>query len=230
MKVIITRPREDAVPLAEKLSARGHESRILPLLAIVPRADVVIPERPYQAVCITSANALAGLRNRALIQFPLLCVGPQSAAAAKRFGFADVRAEGGDVTGLTAFIAKALKPESGPLLYLSGAETSGDLEGRLRASGFEVDRIICYDAVPQDPAGLSDAVQWADAVLLYSPRSARLWVKSVQGSGVDASQLCHVCLSENVARHLPAFWARRIAASPDESAILASLEVKGEGH
>lgn len=231
MKVIVTRPQADAAPLLARLTERGHMGRALPLLAIVARDDAVIPPMSWQAVCITSANGLTGLKpTPELLSLPLLCVGPQSAAAARNYGFTSVQAHGGNVEGLAAYVSETLSPRNGPLLYLSGAETSGDLEGRLKASGFTVERVICYDAVPQRPEGLAAAVNWADAVMLYSPRTARLWADSVAAIAGDASRLCHVCLSANVARQLPQSWPLRVADTPDEIGILASLERSHEGH
>ncbi|MBL8790258.1 MAG: uroporphyrinogen-III synthase [Rhizobiales bacterium] len=227
MRLILTRPEKDARPLAEKLQALGHEAIILPLLEIVPRRGVVIPAAQYQAVCITSAN---GLANASLLDglkhTRLLCVGPQSAAAARAAGFTDVTAAGGDVAGLTAFIAGHLKPSDGPLLYLSGAATSGDLEGRLQREGFPVTRVISYDAVSTTPQDLAHAVTTASAVLLYSPRTARLWVEQIERSSLAHHMLgmTHLCLSQAVAAVLPDAWPRRVAAVPEEAAMLAALE------
>lgn len=227
MRLILTRPEKDARPLAEKLRALGHTCVVMPLLDIVPRASVVVPHRPYQAVCITSANGLAAADVLgALREVPLLCVGPQSLAAALAAGFAKASAHGGDVEGLVAHIVAHLRPEHGPLLYLSGAATSGDLKGRLQALGFDVDRVITYDAVGTATDDFAGAVTGADAVLLYSPRTARLWLEQVDKANArqHMMQISHLCLSPAVAQVLPARWPRRIAARPDESAMLAALE------
>lgn len=45
MQLILTRPAKDAAPLADKLATLGHETILVPLLDIVPRAGV----RPTQA-------------------------------------------------------------------------------------------------------------------------------------------------------------------------------------
>jgi uroporphyrinogen-III synthase len=227
MRLILTRPEKDARPLAEKLRALGHAPVIVPLLEIVPRNGVMVPAAPYQAVCITSANGLANTSVLAgLRDTKLLCVGPQSAAAAEKAGFSHVTAAGGDVTGLTTYIVKHLKPSDGPLLYLSGAATSGDLEGRLQREGFTVTRLVTYDAVSTMPDALAQAVTSASAVLLYSPRTAKLWVEQIEKSGLAQHMLdmTHLCLSPAVANTLPPAWPRSIAATPDEGAMLAALE------
>lgn len=227
MRVILTRPTKDATPLAAKVKALGHEPLIVPLLEIVPRDGVTIPAEPYQGVCITSANGLANVALLAgVMHLPVYCVGPQSAAAARTAGFKQVQAHGGDVDGLAAFIVQHLAKDKGPLLYLSGAATSGELEGKLRAAGFHVTRVVAYDAVSTTPADLREAVSTSDAVLLYSPRSAALWRAAIEKAGCaqHMARMTHLCLSANVARALPPGWPHEIAANPDEEAMLAALE------
>jgi uroporphyrinogen-III synthase len=134
--------------------------------------------------------------------------------------------QGGDVDGLVSHIQQNLNPVEGPILYLSGAQTSGDPEGRLRAIGFDVTRVITYDAVPTNP-DLRD-LKDADAVLLYSPRSAVLWRTTLDRHGVDAAGLMHLCLSANVAAKLPPGFKIKISSSPHEDDMLALLEQQHE--
>ncbi len=227
MRIILTRPVEDAAALAEKLRALGHIPTITPLLKIVARPNVSVPSKRYQAICLTSANAVRVISNISLIQnIPLFAVGQQSEKMAKDKGFAQVSAHGGDVIGLHKFIVGHLKPQDGPLLYLSGAETSGDMQGRLQSSGFEVDRIITYDAVKSSLAEFSNEIERAEAVLLYSPRTAKLWASEIETLKLTetASRIKHICLSANVAANLPQSWPRAVAAAPTEVELLALLD------
>ena len=227
MKIIITRPQEDAGPLAEKLIALGHQPIVLPLLKIVARSDILIPLKPYQAICLTSANAVRVLNDVSGIKsIPLFAVGPQSKQMALDKGFINVEERGGDVIGLHNYISGHLNPKNGPVLYLSGSETSGDLEGRLKQSGFEVDRIITYDAMPANLQGQQGQIKYADSVVLYSPRSAKLWVQQIENLSLEfsAQSIKHICLSSNVAANLPQSWPRAIAATPTEPALLALLD------
>jgi uroporphyrinogen-III synthase len=230
MKLIVTRPLDDAVRLAKHLEMRGHTAILAPLLEIVARSDARLPDGRYQSVCITSVNGLARTDLLAALRnLPLYCVGPQSASAARLHGFSEVRQRGGDVNGLASAIASELRAEAGPLLYLSGSKTSGDLAGKLSNLGFTVHRVVAYDAVPLS-LNLS-AAQWkeADGVLLYSPRSAKLWVEAVAASGrAGANELVHFCLSANVAGNLPQNWRTRIASRPDEDHILSMLDRPAE--
>jgi uroporphyrinogen-III synthase len=232
MRVAVTRPEEDAGPLTAKLQALGHDVVMAPLLTIQPRAGVSFPQLPWQAIAVTSANGIRALpQDHGLSSFRTLTVGPQSLAAARAAGFA-AEAHGGDVNGLAAFIRAHLDPAAGPILYLSGAETAGDLAAQLAAAGFACHRAVLYDAAPAATLGpAEEALRQGriDAVLLYSPRSARVWRALVEGAGLAgrAAAVAHLCLSRNVAAALPEGWKTAVSASPDEAAILALLEQSG---
>lgn len=227
MQLIITRPEDDALPLKAKLESMGHKAHLAPLLKIIPRSDVYIPPLAYQLTCATSANAVKCLHLTDEIKnIQLLTVGPQSLAAAREEGFKFCQAHGGDVHGLAAHIAANFNPKNGPILYLSGAETSSNLRALLQASGFAVERVIIYDAVIQTPQDVARALAMADGVLLYSPRSARIWCDLMMKSLLEkaAAAPTYFCLSENVAKILPPHWQKSVAKTPDEAAMLALLD------
>lgn len=220
MRLIVTRPEEDAGPLRARLETLGHQVTLLPLLRIVPRKGVVIPDYPWQAVVATSANGIRVASNLVSLKtLPMLTVGPQSLAAARAAGFIRSEAHGGDVNGLARYIGKALDPADGPVLYLSGAETAGNLQQQLQDIGFTIDRAVLYDAVPVQKMS-SIAIADHDGVLLYSPRTARIWA-GLAGTNVS---LRHYCLSPNVAAALPERWLKSVAPTPDEWSMLALLD------
>jgi len=234
MKLVVTRPEADAPELAAALRLRGHDAVIAPVLAIRPRRDVQVPKRVYQVIAVTSANGPRALSHKARrglnLAIPVLAVGAQSAAAAENLGFTNVLAAGGDVHGLVAHIKARFSPRKGPVLYLSGAETSGDLEGQLKAAGFDVDRVITYDAVAQKLDRWREAIADSDGVLLYSPRSAKLWQNELARLGLARAllRLRHYCLSVQVAEALPPNTHISIAAEPTEAALLGLLDLAGK--
>ena len=229
MRIAITRPEEDAEPLKARLEAMGHVAVMAPLLEIAPREGVDIPALAWQAIAVTSANGIRALpHGHGLEAFRVLTVGPQSLRAAMSAGFT-AEAHGGDVNGLAAFIRCSLDPARGPILYLSGAETAGDLEAQLKAAGFACHRVVLYDAVKARSLGAAEKDLRGgrlDAVLLYSPRSARVWRALVEHAGLQeqAARVKHFCLSRNVATCLPEAWPIRIAERPEEAPMLAMLE------
>jgi uroporphyrinogen-III synthase len=227
MRLIITRPEEDAGPLKTRLESMGHSASTIPLIKIVARSNVEIPDKSYQLICATSANALkSAIISAALKQIQILTVGPQSLAAARNAGFTSCEAHGGDVHGLVAYISQNYRADNGPVLYLAGSEISADLQKLLQVAGFRVEKAIVYDAVVQNPANMKQELVSTDGVLLYSPRSARIWVDLVKAENLEviAEKALYYCLSENVANALPQSWRRRVAKSPDESAMLALLD------
>lgn len=211
-----------------------------PLLDIRMGAQRPIPNHPYQAVLITSANGARALMNhpaqQRLTRIQALAVGPQSRAAAQAAGFTRVTEAAGDVASITAQAAKELEPGRGPLLYLSGEETSGDLEGVLRRSGFEVDRIIMYAAVParELPAMVVGAIRRGavDGVLLYSRRTALVWSKCIAAAelGPYMDRITHFCLSGAVAGVIPSGWPVKTASNSSEQAMfeLIANEAKAQ--
>jgi len=233
VRFIVTRPEGEAQAVVARLASAGHEVVLAPLLAIVGRS-AVIPQRDYQAVLVTSANgarALARHPDRERLKgVEVHAVGPASAAAARAAGFG-VRQAGGDVGALIAAARRNLDPAKGPLLYVSGATVSGDLEGALRAAGFAVDRAVLYAAepvttLPEAAAAALAEGRSGDGVLLYSPRTAEIWVRlvTVAGLGAAAAKLRHLCLSQNVAVRVRAALPGvpvPVADRPDEDAMVA---------
>jgi uroporphyrinogen-III synthase len=227
MKLLITRPEEDAANLTRRLEQLGHEVEAAPLISIVPRQKQSIPDEPYQLIVITSANALRTPNDFNPLKSVLLyAVGAQSLAQAQKSGFKKASAHGGDVHGLVRHIQKTLKPEDGPILYLSGAETSADLEGLLKVAGYQTTRLMCYDAVPQPLNLTPEELNTFDGVLLYSPRTAKLWVAEVNAANLSktAEDIIHFCLSANVAANLPQSWRKKIAKHAHEAAMLDLLD------
>jgi uroporphyrinogen-III synthase len=64
MRVLITRPRQDAIDFAEALQAKGIQTFYLPTIDIQPLADTTALDRAlsrlgcYQWLVLTSANAV----------------------------------------------------------------------------------------------------------------------------------------------------------------------------
>jgi uroporphyrinogen-III synthase len=240
MHLIVTRPQPDAEALQRKLEVRGHRTMIAPLLDIRMGAQRPIANRPYQAVLITSANGARALMNHPaqprLTRMLALAVGPQSRAAALAAGFTRVTEAAGDAGSITVEAEKELDPSRGPLLYLSGEETSGDLEGLLRKSGFEIDRVIMYAAVParELPAAVAGTIRRraADGVLLYSRRTALVWIKCIAAAelGPYMDRITHFCLSGAVVGVIPSGWPTKTASNSSEQAMfeLIANEAKAQ--
>ncbi len=232
MRVLLTRPHEETVALAELLLAHGIDAIAAPLLEIDFITGDALDMNGVQGVVFTSANAVrAFVRRCDERDLPALCVGDATARAARAGGFSDIQSASGDVNGLAALIKATCDPDAGALVHPAGTKLAGDLGGQLEAAGFTYRRETLY--VARKAQTLPDSARRAledvavDGVLLYSPRTAEAFCKLVA-----AAQLSHklatvtaYCLSAAVAHkilHCP--WrAVEIARTPDQDALLALL-------
>jgi len=222
VRLLITRPSEDADALKTQLEKLGHQVIVSPVLTIAPLADVTIPKADYQLVALTSANAIRCLSDtphlEGLRHLPVMSVGPQSAAAARQAGFTMITQAGGDGAGLARHIIATAKPAAGPVLYLSGRDTASDFAGLLERAGFAVERAVIYEARAAE--NLASAAAQAQGVLLYSPRSAKLWLELARRHDIKAKAMLHFCLSPNIAAILPDGFVTRVAPRPTEESLL----------
>lgn len=240
MRFIVTRPSEDSAKLIAKLERGGHSGLAEPMIRIAGLPDVTLPKMNWQAILVTSANSVRALMTLAggpdLVAVPVLAVGPASAHAAARAGFEKVSSAEGDLDALTDLAVRQLDPGKGPVFYPSGTTISGDLKARLEENGFSCARLPLYEAVPTDElsaetvAGIKS--QTIDGVLLYSPRTARIWAKCLAAAGLAqaASSLTHYCLSTAVAEALnaestnkAAFTNLAVSPEPNEDSLLKTI-------
>lgn len=235
MRLLLTRPEADSAALAQVLRSMGHETVIAPLLTIRFIEDAEIPARDWQALLVTSANGARALGHHpaaALLKgVAVLAVGEASAEAAAEQGFTNVRAAGGDVDTLAALAAAELDPAKGPLLHAAGSAVAGDLVSLLGSRGFDVERVVLYEAekaerLPGDV--LADLKQGTlDGALFYSPRTARHFAQLVTKAGLEGElgSVIAYCLSQAVADALEGLGFRtlKIAPEPSQKALLALI-------
>jgi uroporphyrinogen-III synthase len=224
MRVLVTRPSDQAARTAKKLAALGHEAWIAPVLEIFP-TGAPVPDGPFDLVLATSAQAFGGwTAPQALRGAAAACVGETTAQAAREAGFEVIftapRAE-----ALAEWLIARQKP--GAALYLAGRERKPILEQRLRGAGWRLELVETYDARPVAlwPEEVVAAVRDGriDAVLHYSPRSAGAALALI---GAAAARMSHFCLSSEVAdrcRDDAPGTKIFIASQPVEEALMSLL-------
>jgi len=233
MRVLITRPHDDASQTAQLLEARGYAVEIEPMLAVVPVVAPVLDMGDVQAVLFTSANGVRAMASASKGRdFAVFTVGDASAAEARRLGYTQVHSAQGDVASLATLVAETCEPESGPLLHVAANVVAGDLQGILEKHGFAVRKACLYEsrtAVALSPE-LAEALKSAriDAALFFSPRTAETFVTLAKNAGVDGdlAGVAAYALSPAVADKLRAVSWRtlRVADRPDQEALLAILD------
>lgn len=233
MRVLVTRPQHDALETAALLKARGHDALIAPLLSVSYRDGPELDLSGVQAILATSANGIRALIRRVgRRDLPVFAVGPQTAHAARESGFHQVKNADGDAKTLAKSVPGWIAATEGILLHASGSEGDGALAKELSAAGFRVRTENLYDvaAMEELPALARDALSNAglDAVLLYSPRSARVFCDLVVHAGLEgaASRLIGVCISRAAAVDLAALNMNdvRIAQRPNQLSLLDCLD------
>jgi uroporphyrinogen-III synthase len=234
MRVLVTRPAEDAAVTADAVRARGHEPVIAPLSVICHETPAPPPEMPA-ATIFTSRNAVRALSGvdwaRDLHALPAYCVGAATAHAAREAGFTHVIGGGGTGALLAEHIAYAHKAGSGALLYFTGDHLAFDMQSALEACNLSVWRRVVYRSalVPALPADVVEQLHDGslDAVMLMSPRTAGHFAQLAQEAGVAraAARLTCFCLSEPVAHALSPLSAAdiRVAAKPTHEALIDML-------
>jgi len=228
MRLLVTRPADQAERTAQDLRALGCLPIVAPVLEIVP-TGAPLPQGAFDLVLATSAQAFAGVKPTAeLVALPFACVGEKTAAAGRGAGFSLAHAAP-DVEALADFLRTGKAAKSA--LYLAGRERRSTLEETLRAAGWRVEIVETYAALPvqawpEDILAALDAGE-IDGVLHYSPRSAALALALIGRE--HAHRLRHFCLSPAIAA-VCRDWApdeRVFAASqPDEEALITLLRAQ----
>jgi uroporphyrinogen-III synthase len=240
MAILVTRPHPDDEATAAGLRARGFEVLLAPMLRFQPVAFPVDMDARYDAVIVTSANALRGIESHLaghrLLKLPLFAVGEHTAAAARRVGFSKVISANGDAASLRDCVLASVKAKAltkaGTLLYLTGADLARDLAGELGEHGFSVVTYTTYRMMPVSSlppeAGDAFAAHRIDAVLHYSRRSARAFLEATRTAGVEISALAipQCCISDAVASVVRDAGATQVmvARSPHENALFEVLD------
>jgi uroporphyrinogen-III synthase len=235
MRIVVTRPAEDADRQAETLTALGHVPLIHPLMELRYPPVSAIQLTGIQALIATSRNALRGLRRNpsfaAARALPVVCVGERTAELAGEFGFARVITGPGTAKELLPLISSAFAPSAGALLYLTGEHLAFDLETPLKAAGFAVPRIILYEAVEVDgeeAAALAETIRaGVDGIVLMSPRTAGIFARLVKSFNLEgeAQAITCYCYSNAIAEALSEMEGLTIAvpSRPTEDELIGLI-------
>lgn len=206
-RLLILRPEPGAGATAARASALGLDPILCPLFAIEPVAWDAPDPAAYDALLLTSANAVrhGGAGLGALAALPVLAVGEATAAAARAAGLT-VTATG--AAGVEALLATVEADQR--LLHLTGADHTEV------ATAHRIDRIAVYRAAaiaePRLPptAGL--------VLLVHSPRAGQRLAELVP----DRAATAVAAISEAAAAACGTGWqALDWSDQPTNSALLA---------
>ena len=161
MKVLVTRPREQARPLVDALVARGFDVVVRPLIRIERLSDEPIDTRGYDWIIVTSANGARELARRTQGALPqVAAIGPSTARALEEEGIgANLTADVHTQEGLVAAFSE--RPRRALFVGAEGARSV--LVDELDAEFLPIYRTVELPA---------DDLPESDLVILMSPSSA----------------------------------------------------------
>lgn len=237
MRVLVTRPAEQAAATAAVLAILGHEAVISPVIEITPTrakwpsgaVDRLIATSTRAFECLQMEPDFPTAETRRLL--PLFVVGDKTLAAARAAGFTGPATVAADVQHLAPLLLANLRRVT-RVLYLAGRDRKPDLETICAEAGAPLSIVEVYTA--EAKSQLSGEAQAAldegsvAAVLHYSRRSAAIFLELMEAEGFDSSRLMHVAISEDAAGPLRApdlsHLRVGVAASPCESDMMVLLK------
>lgn len=159
---------------------------------------------------VAAFAALSERRDR-----PVLTVGDATADAAHQAGFRDVTSAAGALDDLAALIRRT---NAGPVLACLAETPAGDLAARV-GGGVEIRTLSVYRAVAT-PAAPPQAF---DAVLIHSPRAALELTRRLTPDAARSRVAVAISPAAAAALAPLPFAAVRVAAHPDEAALISAL-------
>jgi uroporphyrinogen III methyltransferase/synthase len=162
MRVIVTRPRDQAGPLVERIEALGHEVVACPLIEVVPAGDEAVDTTGYDWLVVTSPNGAEHFARRRRGALPkLAAIGPGTAETLRAHG-------------LTADLVPAVSTQEGLLAEFPrppGRVLVAAARGARREliDGLGADFVALYDTILVRPARSPDG----DVVVLASSSAAK---------------------------------------------------------
>ena len=179
--VAVTRAREQASPLAERLRSLGAHVVEAPTIRSEPLPAELPDLAPYDLLCVTSPNGAHRLFElvrdaRDLAGTRIAAVGPGTAAALRAHGIvADIVPERSTAEGLLEVL-----PDVRRALVVRAREGRETLPDGLRARGAEVDLLALYETVAEP---LSDDAREAASGADYLTFTSGSTVRHVLAAG-----------------------------------------------
>jgi uroporphyrinogen-III synthase len=215
-EALVLRPEPGNARTSDALRQAGWIAHCLPLFEVMALPWAVPDPTRYDALLLTSANAVrhGGSGLDQLRTLPVVAVGQATAAAARdaRFRVTIVGS-----SGVTAAVAAAGSMKR--LLHLGGRH-------HVSVPGVDALAVYTSEAVAV-PAGALAGYD-APTALLHSVRAAERLEHLAARDGVARSAWCIAALSPAIAKAAGEGWGRiQVAQKPSDAALLALLRRDG---
>ena len=204
-KIIITRPLQDGLRLADKITALGFEPVIMPMIEIE-----ILPRTPnlesINSLIFTSANGVRALMENLpephqLATMKVFAVGKKTAEMAQSYGFTNIITADGNADALADLICQ--QADNQHFLYHASADNHPHhLAEKLQKAGLKVRRESLYiaNAAKELPDNFFDILPDCAAILFFSPRTAKIFLKLFQKYSWQNQNysVVFVCLSNQI--------------------------------
>ncbi|TGX53346.1 uroporphyrinogen-III synthase [Sphingomonas gei] len=214
--IAVLRPEPGNRATAAAIEARGHDAVRMPLFEVGPIAWETPDPDAFDALILTSANALryGGAGLDALHRLPVHAVGKATAAAARQRGFDVAFVGDGDAASL---LIEAEAANVRHALHLAGRE-------RMIAPGRIVAEVITVYAserrTPNNPGRLAGSI-----ALVQSARSGGWLGELVDAQRLDRSAIALAAVSARAAAAAGSGWERVVVAGKPNSAALIDAAI-----
>ena len=213
-RLIVLRPEPGASATVKRARKRGLDASAIPLFEIRPTAWEAPDAASFDALLITSANAIrhGGDELQKLRGLSVHAVGTATAEAAREAGF-DITSTGdAGVDRLLGSLEPGLK-----LLHLCGEDRRAPKEARQRITSIPV---YCAEAIDADVLPAEGAV-----VLIHSPLAGRYFAALIDEIGIGRQTVGIAAISVAAAEGAGDGWASaEHVERPDDEALLALAE------
>jgi uroporphyrinogen-III synthase len=211
--LVIVRPEPGASESARAAERLGLRTLVLPLFAVEPVQWDVPDSEQFDALLLTSANAVrhAGSGLGRIRDLPAHCVGDATAAAAQAAGFTIASVGEGSVDALLQSL-----PSDQRLLHLCGVHR--------RAPRSALQSIVSVPVYCARELAAPEAFKTIGGAVLavHSPRAAGRVAMAAQKAGLPRETIAVVAISTEAAQAAGDGWEQTAAAAePSDSALLA---------
>jgi uroporphyrinogen-III synthase len=211
-RLVILRPEPGASATVERAAALGLDAAAMPLFEVEALAWEVPDPGEYDALLLTSANAVrhggAGLER--LRGLPVHTVGEATAAAAREAGFEVVSVGTSGVERLLG----AMPPDA-RLLHLCGEQRTATQASQA------ITAVAVYRASELPPPSDMGQIEGA-TVAIHSPRAGQRLAELAEVARIDRGMVRIAAISDAAATAAGGGWEMCAAAdAPDEAALLA---------
>ncbi|MDF2493581.1 uroporphyrinogen-III synthase [Sphingomonas sp.] len=209
--LVVLRPEPGNTATANRITEAGFEAISLPLFAIAAVPWTAPPADDFDALLLTSANAVrqAGEGLHTLAELPIVAVGHGTAEAAQQAGLS------------LAAVGNSDGKEALALAQAHGWRRVIRLTGREHIHLPGVTDIVVYASDPLDPGAHRIRAVQDCVVLLHSPRAAQHFSSLVAAAEVARSSIRLAALSQAVAAAAGNGWQQvDVAAAPHDPALV----------